>query len=416
MSQKRARNQVAARVKTADERLLRGAALRLGLQFAAVILAIVVLVGLVAFALVSASIASSTDRSLDAASQDRSGDESPPGTFIITVHDGHVASSESLPPGLPDRDALSDVASTGGVINSAVDSDLTTFAVRTTTHDGMVVQVAIDQAGSNAELKRLLFSLAAAGIVGTLFAAIAGYLLARRAIKPLVESLALQRRFVADASHELRTPLTLLSTRVQMLRRALVKEGSQTAAAEVEQIEGDTKALTGILEDLLISSDNRETGLAEVDLALLAVEAVSAVTAAADERSIAVTAEIPDQRGTVAGLEAPLRRVYLSLLSNALDHARSSVVVRVIVAAHTIAVEVIDDGPGFPDGMRPFERFSSNRPASDGARHYGLGLALAADVATRFDGKVEVVNSRPGGIVRLEFPRLSHLTDNEGTE
>ena len=39
MSQKRARNQVAARVKTADDRLLRAAALRLGLQFAAVILA-----------------------------------------------------------------------------------------------------------------------------------------------------------------------------------------------------------------------------------------------------------------------------------------------------------------------------------------------------------------------------------------
>ena len=244
-------------------------------------------------------------------------------------------------------------------------------------------------------------------IVGTVAAGVGGYLLSRRAIKPLVESLALQRRFVADASHELRTPLTLLSTRVQLLRRSLLKEGDSRTADEVAEVENDAKALTGILEDLLVAADNRDTGLVAVDLGRLARETASAVAATAAERSLRVTTDISGEAPVVAGIEAPLRRVYLSLLSNALDHATRVVQVHVVGAARTVTIEVADDGPGFPGDARPFERFASDRPDADSARHYGLGLALVADVAARFGGTVEVLAGRPGGVIRIELPRLT---------
>lgn len=384
--------------------MLRRTSIRLGLQFSGLIVAIVALVGIVAFTLVSASIAEATDRSLTAAAQDLRGDEAAAGTYVITVRDGRAVSSKELPTGLPDADALTRVSAGDDAIDSTVDSQGTSYSVRTMVDRGTVIQVAIDQAESREEIQRLLVSLIASGVVGAVAAGAAGYLLSRRAMRPLVESLALQRRFIADASHELRTPLTLLSTRVQLLRRSFAGDGDAAAATEVAEVEKDAKALTGILEDLLVAADNRETGEVDVDLGRLAEAAAGSVAATAAERGIIVDTTV-EGASIVLGVEAPLRRVFVALLSNALDHARTVISIRVEGTYRSVAIEVCDDGPGFPSDSRPFERFASHRTDAVGDRHYGLGLALVADVVARYGGTVSVVTDRPGGIIRVELPK-----------
>ena len=55
-------------------------------------------------------------------------------------------------------------------------------------------------------------------------------------------------------------------------------------------------------------------------------------------------------------------------------------------------LRVSDDGPGLPNELRGrvFERFASARETSGGhTRHYGLGLALVAEIADRFGGTVQ---------------------------
>ena len=75
-------------------------------------------------------------------------------------------------------------------------------------------------------------------------------------------------------------------------------------------------------------------------------------------------------------------------------------------------VQVRDDGPGLPP--RPtelFRRFASHRDArtsGDDRRHYGIGLALVAEVAAQHGGSVQRVGARPdgrpGAAVTLELP------------
>jgi signal transduction histidine kinase len=102
----------------------------------------------------------------------------------------------------------------------------------------------------------------------------------------------------------------------------------------------------------------------------------------------------------VHGSETALRRAVTALVDNALDHARGAVTVQVGPVGHRVQVRVTDDGPGVPPelGDRIFERFASSRPATEpGRRHYGLGLALVADVAHAHRGEVRVEPGPDGG-------------------
>ena len=113
----------------------------------------------------------------------------------------------------------------------------------------------------------------------------------------------------------------------------------------------------------------------------------------------------------VDGVGPALRRAVTALVDNALDHAAACVEVRVHRHGREAEVLVLDDGPGIPDEVRPrvFERFTSGRPASarPGGRHYGIGLALVADVAAAHDGTVSAHgrdDGRDGAALSLVLP------------
>ena len=74
--------------------------------------------------------------------------------------------------------------------------------------------------------------------------------------------------------------------------------------------------------------------------------------------------------------------------------------VRVEAVGRTAQVVVRDDGPGIAADVRPrvLERFTSARGAeqSGSRRHYGIGLALVADVAAAHGGTVAAGNRTDG--------------------
>jgi two-component system OmpR family sensor kinase len=94
-----------------------------------------------------------------------------------------------------------------------------------------------------------------------------------------------------------------------------------------------------------------------------------------------------------------LRRALTALIDNAIRHATSSVTVTVIPRGSQAVAVVADDGAGIDPAMlsRMFERFASTaNPANGHARRYGLGLALVAELAHRYGGRVTAYNSAAG--------------------
>lgn len=394
-------------MNTRDVAELRRAAIRLSVQFTALTVLLLVLMGALLYSIVAASTTESTNKALEDATRIDSPRDAPLGVFVSFLDDDRAISSQAMPQGLPDTSAMARVAATGVEERESLSTGDRTYLVLTTFDKDRVVQAAVDTHESREALSRVVWATAVAVAVAAVLAVASSAWMARRAMLPLAESLALQRRFVADASHELRTPLTLLSTRAQLLRRKL--SGTETdlsreaVSTEVSHLVEDSKLLTGILDDLLISADPRETtAQTAVDLVAIAATAVESALPHASQSNIRLHLEDFAGSVTVLGSPVALQRIVTSLISNALDHARTTVGVTIETRGSDARIVVSDDGPGFVPGTekRAFERFASARSGStapDTTRHYGLGLALAAEVAAQHHGTIVIESTQPGG-------------------
>ena len=410
---------------TADpERELRRTAWRIGGQTTALLVVCLAVVGALVFLVVVGGQKRAVERTLAAAIEaaslhhqidpDNDGDEghSSAGLETAVLKNGELHRSAELPPGLPIRPILDQVQANGGSDRRDIRLGDHRYALLTAQEGDLVIQAVFPLDELYAERRRMLIALGVAGGIGVHLAGLLAAWLARRAVRPMGEALALQRRFVADAGHELRTPLTLLSTRSQLLRRRLTgasvaehpdrRDLDRLVINDADGIVDDAAALTAILDELLIAADTRVAPPTEkVEVSGLVSEVVAAAQATAQERGLTLRLVSPAAVTIEAGAPIPLRRAVTALVDNALAHATSRVDVQVVVAGGQVEIRVSDDGPGIGEEMMPrmFERFSSARTRGDldQPRHYGLGLALVSEIARSHGGEVTAQNvARPG--------------------
>ncbi len=282
--------------------------------------------------------------------------------------------------------------------------------------DGTQVVAALDLRYRGRETQQLLSSLLPAGLVGIAASAIAGWLVARRAVRPLGDALALQRRFVADASHELRTPLTILHTRAQLLRRRA--GGDPELRENLERLTADTRALTEIVNDLLLSAEmqHRPAAREPVNLARLARDVTTTFAVLADQNNVHLATLVegpgdPEGEGnlTVEGIPVALRRALSALIDNALGHVGPGgrVTVTIERRGSTVRVAVIDNGEGIdPDQVEELtRRFARGTGAPGQGRRFGLGLALVREVVDAHGGTLTLTgNPGQGATATISIP------------
>lgn len=307
--------------------------------------------------------------------------------------------------------------------------------------DGTIVQVARDLDEAEGVLDGLRARLAVVTLAGVALAAIAGWLIARRIVRPVTElrdaaeniavtqdlttplprsgdgevgslatsfstmmaalaaSRAQQQRLIADASHEMRTPLTSLRTNIELLEhfeRLDARDRTETLAA----VQVDVGELTNLLTELVELATDR-AGTDEPAEPLELQPLVEELTDRAERRSgrvIDVVVEAPP--APMSARPRMIERAISNLVDNALKYAPDG---PIEVALRASGVEVRDRGPGIPDADLPhvFERFY-RATAARSAPGSGLGLAIVEQIVRRHGGTCWARN-RPGGGACIGF-------------
>ncbi|HYG95712.1 MAG TPA: ATP-binding protein [Solirubrobacterales bacterium] len=212
-----------------------------------------------------------------------------------------------------------------------------------------------------------------------------------------------QREFVADASHELRTPLTSVLANLELLQASLGGAEQSEDREIVDSALRSSKRMGRLVSDLLLLA-LADAGRLEVhrpvDLAEIAGDAAAEAAPLMGDRRLVVENE---KALRVNGSRDELHRMVLNLLDNAIRHTPPGSCVELTLHedGREAVVEVADDGPGIPEGMRSqiFDRFVRGQGPSDTARGTGtgLGLAIVSAVAASHGGSVEAAASRSGG-------------------
>ena len=206
-----------------------------------------------------------------------------------------------------------------------------------------------------------------------------------------------QRRFVADASHELKTPVTALQGHAHIVARAAERGDLAQARESALVVEAQTRRLAATLSKLLSLA---EAGAGELEHEPLRLDRL--VADACDELRVAHhgrVIELELQPAAITGDAGRVGELVRVLVDNALKYSPAETDVTVTVAGgHTPRLSVHDRGPGLTaaDRARAFDRFFRG-DAATGVAGSGLGLAIAEAIAERHGAALALEDAAGGG-------------------
>lgn len=208
--------------------------------------------------------------------------------------------------------------------------------------------------------------------------------------------------FIAVLSHELRTPLNAMLGWVHVLKRF---DTSPEVARGLEAIERNVRTQTRLIADLL---DVSRMDLGKLRLELEAVDAgevissaVTALSAACEDKQLQVHLDLQMHRDPILADAARLQQIVWNLLTNAIKFSNpgGQIKVRLAQDAHEMVLTVEDHGQGIRPDFLPymFDRFSQSDSASN--RYHGglgLGLSIVKHLAELHGGTVRVRSAGVG--------------------
>ncbi len=218
-----------------------------------------------------------------------------------------------------------------------------------------------------------------------------------------------QQRFAANASHELRTPLAVTQTLLDVAR----KEPNYDNDELVDRLHAVNTRAIDLTEALLLLSraDQRSFTPEQVDLSLIAEEALETLLPLAEKRSL--TIETSGDMTPTIGSHALLLQMSTNLVHNAIVHnLPEQGTVWVTTSAHpkSAVLTVENTGEKLTPQLvatlaEPFQRGTKRIRTDHAGVGVGLGLAIVKSITQAHDGTLTLNPRAAGGLrVTVQLP------------
>jgi two-component system sensor histidine kinase ChvG len=226
--------------------------------------------------------------------------------------------------------------------------------------------------------------------------------------------------FAADVSHELKNPLTSLRSAVETLPLARTDDSKKRL---MDIIQHDVRRLDRLISDISdasrLDAELARSDARTVDLEKLLGDLID-ISRQVNTRKKPVVLDFvvdrkdnPKTRFEVSGYELRIGQIVTNLIENArsfVPDPGGRIVVRLSRGrGDRCLIQVEDNGPGIQaeDIDRIFERFYTDRPASEGfGQNSGLGLSISRQIAEAHGGTLKadnVVDKKTGEMLGARF-------------
>jgi signal transduction histidine kinase/ActR/RegA family two-component response regulator len=205
-------------------------------------------------------------------------------------------------------------------------------------------------------------------------------------------------RFLATASHDMRQPLQALSLLNGTLRRLCDEPTVAGLLLQQEQsITGMSRLVNALLDISRLEAGAIKPEIGEFPLAPLFEELQRDFASVAVEKGLSL--EVEFSPAIARSDRALLGQVLRNLISNAIKYTRRGrVLVRCLLAAQIVRLEVLDTGIGIPAELLPriYDEFFQVGNAANSVRDgYGLGLSIVNRIVKLLGLRLDV-SSVPG--------------------
>lgn len=238
--------------------------------------------------------------------------------------------------------------------------------------------------------RSFLFSSIFFSLLGLLVVFLLVVFFSGKALLPVSESYAKQKRFITDASHELKTPLTIIDANTEILEMT-GEENEWT-----QSIRNQVRRLTDLTEKLVFLSrmDEENHTLHPVDFSLSDAldDTLSLFYAVTQANKLSLQCDIePDL--TLRGDEGLIRQMFSLLIDNAMKYTSGSGEIRIALKGGgrsrrlTIWNTVDEIAPGNHNEL--FDRFyrqDASRNSQTGG--HGIGLSVVQTIVHAHHGKI----------------------------
>ena len=214
-------------------------------------------------------------------------------------------------------------------------------------------------------------------------------------------------------AHELTQPLTAILAQSQAARRMVARGQTSKLESVLEDVIGQTKRASAILERLRTWTRPQQNSVEMIDVRECTKVACALLARQAEECGADVLMDLPKAPVKVLADRIEIEQVVFNLVKNALDAVATvdgerKVIVAVSTEGDSVVVDVSDSGPGLSDAMteKLFTPFATTRENGT-----GLGLVLSQRLAERAGGDLSFVTQPQGASFRLVLPRKKQLAE-----